>query len=194
MYPKCSDCKMYRKAFPKCEVAGSLDPIEFNHGGYVKNIPRKCYECSNLFEGECVRAMEQVEDYLSLDYGACRKTGDCNPVLVEDQFVKSKVYVPAKCVKCPFLEYHTILGFRCHEDADVWGAYGKTLDWGHWSPELPNIGLESGKLVSMELIQAVQEKKEVDAIKIFRNLNKGTNIREARDAYQELSLKLEHHR
>ncbi|MDF1746507.1 MAG: hypothetical protein P1V19_22615, partial [Gimesia sp.] len=162
---------MYRKAFPKCEVTGSLEPVEFNHGGSTKHIPRKCYECSNLFEGECTRAMEQVQGYLSLDYGACRESGDCKPVLVEDDFIRSKVYVPAKCVRCRFLEYHANFGFRCHEDAELWGCYGKALDWGHWSPELPNIGLESGHQISMDLLQSVQEKNEVEAIKIFRSLN-----------------------
>lgn len=86
-----------------------------------------------------------------------------------------------------------ILGFAVMKTLNCGGCYGKALDWGHWSPELPNIGLESGHQISMDLLQSVQEKNEVEAIKIFRNLNRGTNIKDARDAYQELSLKLERH-
>lgn len=182
---------MYRKVFPRCEVEGSLEPVAFSHGGLDKRIPRKCDECDNLFEGECVRAIDQVENYLSLDYGPCRKPGLCNPVLVEDRFIKCKVYVPEKCSDCDFLRYHQISGFRCHEDDQIWGRYGKTLDWGHWSPNLPNIGLESRKEVSMELLQAVKDEQEVAAIRIYRELHPGTTIREARDAYQELKEKLQ---
>ena len=130
---------MYRKVFPRCEVEGSLEPVAFSHFGSTDHIPRKCAECENMFEGECVRAMDQVEDYLSLDYGPCRKSGLCNPVLFEDQFIKSKVFVPEKCRDCFNLKYHAVFGFRCHEDDQIWGRYGKTLDWGHWSPDLPNI-------------------------------------------------------
>lgn len=182
---------MYRKAFPKCEVEGPLDPVEWGHMGSTKSIPRKCFECDKQFEGECIRAVEQVQGYLSLDYGPCKQYGNCEPKLVEDQFIKSKVYVPAKCVRCSHLEYHSIFGFACHEDEEIWGPYGKTLDWGHWSPELPNIGLESGKLVSTELLDAVKRNEKVEAIKIFRTLNPGTNIKEGGEAYSELSSKLE---
>ncbi|QDT45873.1 hypothetical protein Pan241w_60010 [Gimesia alba] len=182
---------MYRKAFPKCEIQGPLGPVKFIHGEFTMYIPRKCDECANLFEGECVRVVEQVEGYLSLDYGPCHREGTCEPVLVEDEFIKSKVYVPEKCSHCPFLKYHRIFGFRCHEDDHIWGQYGKSLDWGNWSPELPNIGLASGRIVSQELLRAVKEKQEVEAIRIYRYLHAGTSIREARDAFQELSEKLE---
>ncbi|QDT24460.1 hypothetical protein [Gimesia chilikensis] len=182
---------MYRKVFPRCEVEGSLEPVAFSHFGSTDHIPRKCTECENMFEGECVRAMDQVEDYLSLDYGPCRKSGLCNPVLFEDQYIKSKVYVPEKCRDCFNLKYHAVFGFRCHEDDQIWGRYGKTLDWGHWSPDLPNIGLESRKEVSMELLQAVKDEQEVAAIRIYQELHPGTTIREARDAYEELKEKLQ---
>lgn len=182
---------MYRKSFPKCEMQGPLDPVEWGHMGSTKSIPRKCYDCSMLFEGECLRAMDQVQGYLKLDYGPCKRTGSCEPKIIENEFFQSKVYVPEKCVRCPFLECHSIFGFTCHEDEEIWGPYGKTLDWGHWSPELPNIGLKSRKLVSMELISAVQSGKQVDAIKIFRELNPGTNIKEGKEAYNELSNKLQ---
>jgi hypothetical protein len=146
-----------------------------------------------LFEGSCLRATEQVQDYLNLDYGPCKKHGSCEPSKIENQFIESKVYVPEKCVRCQHLEYHSVFGFTCHEDEDIWGPYGKSLDWGHWSPDLPNLGLDSGRLVSMELIRAVQNQQQVEAIKIFRELNPGTLIKDGRDAYHELMGKLEKH-
>lgn len=158
--------------------------------GSTKAIPKKCFECENQFEGECLRAINQVESYLSLDYGRCKKNGNCEPTIVENQFIKSKTHVPYKCTDCSLLKYHSIFGFTCHENEEIWGPYGKTLDWGHWSPNLPNLGLKSGKLVSTELIEAVNTGSEVSAIKIFRKINLGSDIKEAREAFSELSSKL----
>ena len=153
-------------------------------------VPRKCRSCENLFEGSCLRAMEQVQGYLSLDHGPCPVQGPTNPVLVETAYYQSKVYVPSKCERCVHLELNSVRGFVCNLDREHWGAFPRTLDWGSWSPEHPNLGLQSGRSVTQEVLMAVANRNEVQAIKAFRSSHPDATIREARDAYAELVAQL----
>lgn len=176
---------MYRTVFPHCTVVGSVQPVPYNH--FIKGaIPMKCQDCQHLFEGGCTRAMDQVQHYLSLDHGSCPVKGSTKPVLVETKYYKSKVYVPEKCRTCSDLHFDKVHGFVCNLDRTLWGAFPRTLDWGSWSPEHPNLGLQSGRSVSQEVLSAISAQNEVQAIKAFRRSHPDATIKEARDAYVEL--------
>lgn len=180
---------MYRTVFPRCTVPGSFEPEPYSHliNGAV---PRKCRECDHLFEGSCRRAMAQVQGYLSLDHGPCPIKGPTDPVLVETQHYLSKVYVPSKCRTCRNLLLDSIQGFVCNLEREKWGSFPRALDWGSWSPEHPNLGLQSGRSVSVEVLQAVSERNEVGAIKAFRAVHRDATLKEAREAYAELLAKV----
>lgn len=105
---------MYREYFPPCEVEGSVEPpVAFTHMGSVGAVPNKCVTCEHLFEGSCTRAAEELNKFLHLDHGSCKVKGATNPVFYEDDYIKSKVEVPEKCVSCSFLKMETFRGFYC---------------------------------------------------------------------------------
>ena len=139
-----------------------------------------------MFEGGCLRAVEQVKGYLALDHGPCPVKGDTKPLLHETKYMTSKVYVPTKCATCRYLGFSSSYGFVCEFEAERWGQSRRTLDWGTWSPEHPNLGLSTGRPVPPEMLQAVQANKEADGIKAFRDAFPDSTIREARDAFAEL--------
>ena len=153
-------------------------------------VPSKCGQCQHMFEGGCRRAMEQVQGYLALDHGPCPVKGPTNPVKVESKYYMSKVEVPAKCQSCSHLELDRIHGFVCNLDRVTWGAFPRTLDWGAWSPEFPNLGLQSGRSVPHEVLAAVKAGSETEAIKAFRAVHSDATIKEAREAYAELRIQL----
>jgi hypothetical protein len=78
----------------------------------------------------------------------------------------------------------------CNFEREKWGHFPRTLDWGSWSPEHPNLGLQSGRSVSVELLHAVHQKNEVSAIKAFRAEHRDASFKEAREAYAELLAKM----
>ena len=177
---------MYRRSFPKCTITGSVDPVPFNHLGLQGAVPRKCAECKLMFEAECRRAADQVKGYLALDHGPCPVKGETKPICYENQFVKSKVFIPSKCRTCRHLEFSIYRGFICKYEIEKWGKFPRTLDWGVWAPEHPNLGLSTGRSVPLELLQAVQMGNEAAGVKAFRKAFPDSTIREARDAFAEL--------
>lgn len=180
---------MYRQVFPRCTVLGPVDPVPYSHM-LAGAVPRKCRSCKFLFEGACTRASEQVEGYLTLDHGPCPVKGPTHPVLAQSQYFVSKVYVPAKCENCAHLDFEWVRGFVCGLDRKKWGNFPRTLDWGSWSPEFPNLGLKSGRSVTVHFMQAVKEGNEVAAIKAFREAHSDASLKEAGEAYAELVAKL----
>jgi len=177
---------MYKRSFPKCTIAGPVDPVPFSHLGLQGAVPRKCSGCKFMFEAECLRAAEQVKGYLALDHGPCPIKGETKPVLFETEFIKSKVFVPSKCTSCRHLGFSPFSGFTCQYEIEKWGNFPRTLDWGAWSPEHPSLGLSSGRSVPLELLQAVQANNEAAGVKAFREAFPDSTIREARDAFAEL--------
>jgi len=133
--------------------------------------------------------MDQVQGYLPLDHGPCPVKGATDPVLVESQYYVSKVYVPSKCRSCRHLQLDDLRGFVCGFEREKWGRFPRTLDWGLWSPSHPNLGLKSGRSVTIEFLQAIHAQNEVMAIKEFRSTHADATIKEAREAYAELLLK-----
>ncbi|MBR7780426.1 hypothetical protein [Undibacterium rugosum] len=178
---------MYRKIFPKCSVTGAVDPVPFNHMGLHGSVPRKCSKCRFQFEGGCTRAMEQVHGYLLLDHGPCPVKGETSPILYENSHIQSKVFVPKKCAACRHLGFSFHAGFSCKLDAEKWGAFPRALDWGAWAPEHPTLGLSSGRSVPLGLLLAVKEQDEAAGVRAFRQAFPDSTIREARDAFAELT-------
>ncbi|WP_041598522.1 hypothetical protein [Hahella chejuensis] len=176
---------MYRKAMPKCEVKGALDPVLFSHMGIEELIPAKCAKCEYFLEGECLRAEEQIGGYLPLDYGACRVNGSCIPVQIES----SRFYIPEKCVGCSFLAGETQSGYQCLQDKEIWKK-GKPLDWGEWTPDLPNIGY-AGLNIDESVLEAVKNGAEVFVIKRLRLLNNNLTLKFCRQAYADLRCMME---
>lgn len=153
-------------------------------------VPRKCGDCRFLFEGECTRATDQVQGYLALDHGPCPIPGNPTPTLVVTDPPFGTVSIPTKCRTCAHLQTDPIRGFTCGYERERWGAYPRTLDWGDWSPELPNVGLASGRPVSPAVLRAAAAGHEVQAINAFRADFPEATIAEARHAFAELVRKL----
>lgn len=171
-------------------MRGPVDPVPFEHMSITGAVPRKCGTCRFLFEGECTRAVEQVQGSLALDHGPCPIPGDTTPTLVVAGHPFGTVSIPTKCRACAHLVTDPIRGFTCGYERERWGACPRTLDWGDWSPELPNVGLASRRPVSTALLRAVAAGHEVQAIKAFRADFPEATIAEARHAFAELAERL----
>lgn len=180
---------MHRRAFPKCEVSGPVDPVPFRHL-VSGSIPRKCSECRFQFEGECTRAIDQVHGYLALDHGPCPVVGDTSPVQVVTQHLRSTVSIPAKCRTCRHLEVSLDRGFTCGFESERWGWFRRSLDWGTLTPEMPNIGLASRRFVSAAVLQAAVSGNEAQTIRAFRADFPDATFAEARQAFAELVAQL----
>jgi hypothetical protein len=172
---------MHKQYFPACPVDGPIDPpFPFGHMVTSGAVPNKCGHCDKLFEGECIRFVEDVGHYLHLDYGPCGINGPTDPVTYEDEFVTAKVEVPRKCVSCVFLDFGQIRGFDCRKDADKWGGYHRGLDWGTWAPDCIYIQLPPPKVTTKALVRCANQKDEIAFIKEHRRVNPGLSIQEAR--------------
>lgn len=182
---------MFRRAFPRCGVSGSVEPSPYNHLGLKGSIPVKCSTCALQLEGECTRAMDQTHGFLELDHGPCPITGDTHPVTVVTQWFESKVSVPAKCSTCRHLEVSRSRGFTCGFESERWGFFRRGLDWGSWSPELPNVGLSSRRRVSQEVLRAAVDGNEAEMVRAFRAEFPEASVSEARQAFAELRAQVE---
>lgn len=183
---------MYHAILPRCTVIGPVDPVPYSHF-LSGSVPRKCIDCPLLFEGGCRRSSNAVHAYMQLDHGACPVAGSTIPTTVENQYYTSKVLVPKKCVTCRYLELDSIRGFVCNMERKTWGAFPRSLDWSSWTPEHPEFRLDSGRSVTYAVTKAVADRNESDAVKFFREAHPSTTIREARDAFAELSRKFRSH-
>ncbi|ULH14389.1 hypothetical protein MF271_10080 [Deinococcus sp. KNUC1210] len=180
---------MYIDAFPACTVEGPIYPaVPFDY--IAGSIPQKCSQCSMQFEGSCRRGMSLLGRFLSLDYGPCRLSGSTHPAFFEDTFIASKVEVPKKCTTCKLLRYDGIYGFRCAEDADVWGQSLKALDWGAWEPDALYVELVAPKITTKLLVKAAKDHDLVAFVKEYRRINPNVSIVEAKEDFQFLSTGL----
>jgi len=183
---------MYRKYFPKCPVDGPIEPpVAFGHLASRGAVPKKCSNCQHLFEGECIRYIEEVGHYLHLDHGPCGIDGPTDPVTYEDTFITSKVEVPRKCAKCNFLAVDWIFGFHCTKDAGKWGEFHRSLDWGAWEPDCIYLTLPPPKITTKELSRSAQRNDKVAFIKEHRRINPGLSIEEANSDFAHFRRILE---
>lgn len=133
-----------------------------------------------LFEGECLRSMETLHRYMHLDFGPCGIHGPTDPVIYEDRFIKSKVEVPRKCSRCPFLFHDSIYGFTCKKNPEKWGNFYRGLDWGAWSPERIYLNLPHPKITTKALIDCVYAEDLMGFIKEHRKINPDQSMIEAK--------------
>ena len=180
---------MYRQAFPRCTVIGSVKPVPFK--GLIKaSIPEKCDRCANMFEGGCVRAAP-IQHYMALDHGPCPIKGPTHPIICESDFFKGKVTIPAKCNTCQYLHIDRMRGFFCDFEREIWGDLPRSLDWGNMETESAIPAPKSRNTVLFEMMQAVST-GEIQAIKIFQQAYPDATLNEARDAYAEVLARLKH--
>lgn len=180
---------MFRQAFPRCEVPGPVDPVPYSHFCSNGCIPRKCSTCKSQFEGGCGRGVEQTAGWLALDHGPCAVPGPSDPVLIENRYISSKVSVPRKCSHCRHLDYDGIRGFVCGWQQEMWGDFPRTLDWGDWTPETPNVGLDSDATCSPVFIRLCIAAQMADAIRTFLSDNPTASVGEGKRAYEEIRRK-----
>lgn len=154
------------------------------------SIPRKCASCRFFFEGECTRAVDQGLAYLALDHGPCPVLGDTTPTAVDTGRPLGTVAIPAKCRTSEHLETSPWRSFTCGFERERWGDLPRTLDWGGWSPELPNLGLASSRPVSVAVLRAVVAGNEAEAVRAFRADFPEATFAEARSAFAELTERL----
>jgi len=111
--------EFYKK---ECPFDGSQKPVPAAHLTGAFSIPEKCDGCEFFFEGRCKKITNRL---LRLDYGFCGIEG--SKELVSDPRAKRKM--PLKCVSCPFLKTHEILGLVCTKDQELWGDLPRGLDY-----------------------------------------------------------------
>jgi len=172
---------MHKYYFPRCPVDGPVNPpVPYGHMASKGAVPQKCATCRCLFEGECLRYVEQVNRYLHLDHGACGINGPTDPVLYHDGWIDSKVEIPRKCASCSFLAVDQIRGFHCTKDADKWGDLHRGLDWGAWEPDVLYFELPLPKVTTRKLARFAQDNDQIGFIQEYRRTNPGFPIQEAK--------------
>jgi hypothetical protein len=189
---------MHTKYFPACTVKGPIEPaVPFGHMFSRGAVPNKCSSCQHLFEGECTRASEYIgKRYLHLDHGPCGIDGPTDPVYYENEFVTAKVSVPRKCVRCRFLKHDflkqdTIGGFHCDKDAQIWGDFHRSLDWGAWVPERIYFQLPFPKITTRALSEFAYQDDLIGFIKEHRRVNPALSPEEAKKDFRFFREKIE---
>jgi hypothetical protein len=183
---------MYQKYFPACTVDGNIEP-PINHLGTIGAVPHKCGHCDHLFEGGCRRFINEIGDYLHLDYGSCGIQGPTDPIIYEDQYITSKVEVPRKCSDCGFLKFDRIHGFDCLKDINKWGDLHRGLDWGTWQPDGIYLQLPHPKVTTKQLSTFAQKNNLVEFIKEHRRINPGLSIEETKVDFNHFRSIIEKH-
>ncbi len=191
---------MYRKSFPKCEIQGDRSPSKKKQiMGSISALPNKCLSCEFLFEGECLRAEELAEDYLRLDYGSCGIEGNTEPKVIKVSKTGIEIFVPNKCIDCEFLIYNSTLRYVCSKDQEIWGDGFRELDWGDWQPKFPNVGLRKfgrddldlgNVAITNKVIQHILDGHKTKALKVYKDLNNISTIKEAREDIEQIEIKL----
>jgi hypothetical protein len=183
---------MHSNYFPPCPVDGPIEPpVPFAHMIWRGAVPKKCSECQHLFEGECIRFIDEVGRYLNLDHGPCGITGPTDPVTCEERFINLKVEVPRKCATCAHLVLDQIHGLHCSKDSTKWGDFHRGLDWGTWQPEQIYLQLPPPKVTTEALSQHAYKDDLVAFIKEHRRINPGLSIEEAKADFRHFRAVIE---
>jgi len=95
---------LYRRVFPRCRVAGPIDPVPFTFNFSTGSMPRKCLECELWFECECVRGRGTAQPYRSFDHGPCETVGSSEPVWICSTFLKPVPVRGLHVVCCEYLD------------------------------------------------------------------------------------------
>lgn len=135
--------------------------------------------------------MEKLNRYMHLDYGPCGIHGPTDPVIYEDKFIRSKVEIPRKCSKCPFLFHDSIYGFTCRKDSEKWGKCYRGLDWGQWRPDQIYFDLPFPKITTKAFSDAAHENDLGAFVIEYRRVNPGVSLQEARIDFAQLRTLIE---
>ena len=182
---------MYRQAFPRCPVVGSVRPgVLFGHGGVEGSVPSKCADCDELFEGGCTRGSTSVGTYLVLDHGPCSRGGATHPALLDASYGVGDLSVPSKCVVCPHLQIDSIQGVYCGSDSETWGRFPRSLDWGTWSPRVPWAVLPQPLRTETSMVESALEDDRAGFITAHRKANPGRSVADCIADYLELCERL----
>jgi len=130
--------------------------------------------------------MEKLNRYMHLDYGPCGINGPTDPVVYEDQFVRSKVEIPRKCSTCGFLFNDRIYGFSCRKDPEKWGRMYRGLDWGQWQPDRLYFDLPYPKITTKVLADAAHDNDLKAFVIEYRRVNPGLSMDEARQDFARI--------
>lgn len=182
---------MHKKYFPKCKVEGPIEPaVPYDHMASVGAIPQKCSRCEYLFEGSCIRYLEEVGRYLNLDHGPCKVNGPTDPVYYISKHLKSKVEIPGKCHECRLLEIDRFHGLHCAENKQKWGDFLRGFDWGTWEPDVIYFELPLPKITNQKLNDLANKNDCVNFIKEHRRVNPELSFKEAKNDFIYLRKKL----
>lgn len=176
---------MHRQAFPFCTVAGPLDPVPFAHLVFRGAIPRKCSECEHCFEGSCLRAASSLHRYLDLDHGFCGIPGDSEPVQLAWPEVPGDLEVPKKCSTCPYLKLDSVRGVVCAKDAEVWGDFHRSLDWGLRAPDVA-VPTVPGLHITLRFARLAAAGDGVNALREFRASNPNASIATGKELIERI--------
>ena len=183
---------MHKYSFPRCQVEGPIEPpVRYQH--MMRGaVPKKCADCKFLYEGSCTRGGATSPHYLNLDHGPCGIEGPTDPVVYEDQWIRSQVEIPRKCSRCRFLRVDAIRGFHCAKDANIWGSFPRGLDWGYWEPDCVWVQLPPPKVTTRPMMQWVKRGNLVAFVKEYRAANPNLPLNEAQSDFTFLrkALKL----
>jgi len=176
---------MHKYYFPRCPVTGPITPPKrYSHLGSNGAVPRKCADCEFIFEGSCTRGGSKSHIYMHLDHGPCGIDGPTDPVIYEDQWLRSHVEIPRKCATCVFLGVDSIHGFHCKKDASIWGDFPRGLDWGYWEPDCIWIQLPHPKITTRPMMLWAKAGNLAEFIKEYRHTNLDLPLSEAKADFQ----------
>jgi hypothetical protein len=131
------------------------------------------------------------ERWMHLNHGPCGVHGPTDPAYFEDDFVTAKVSVPRKCLRCRFLKHDSIYGFHCTKDADIWGDFHRSLDWGAWSPNRIYFELPFPKITTRALSEFAYQDDLIGFIKEYRRVNPDLSLEEAKKDFQFFREKID---
>jgi|GEM_PF-1103714 len=176
---------MHHLYFPSCPIEGPVEPpVPYSHFATRGAIPNKCAACEYCFEGGCTRYMSELQRYMHLDFGPCGVSGPTDPVYYEDNFVRSKVEVPRKCIRCQYLFHDSLFGFTCRKDSEKWGNCYRGLDWGNWRPDHVYLNLPQPKVTTKVMVSAANNDDLPTFVIEHRRVNLGYSLQEARTDFR----------
>lgn len=190
---------MYRQSFPKCEIEGDMSPSSYDLFVFEGSIPSKCISCQHLFEASCTRDMELSDNYLRLDYPSCPINGETTPtpMKVSDE---EPTFIPLKCKDCKYLNKDQL---TCTFEKEIWGHFGRDLDWGDWQPDYPIVGFsrmekqgnttfyKGPAIITEQLVRLLQKQEIVQAVKLYRKLNKIELLKDAMVEVNEILARIQ---
>ena len=182
---------MYQRAFPKCPVQGSLEPVPCQRGNFTGSIPQKCSACQYFHGGLCARGVQLTDEMLHLDHGPCSRPGNTDPETINlpNVWPYEQIQVPWKCALCPKMMADGAGGVICTDDLETWGAFPREVDWGKFQPDHPVVGVKGYKIDrDTVLLEARGDRNR--AVRAFKAANPKVSMKEAQQVMATVRNKL----